>query len=233
MSKSISLICTIFLLMPLSMNTYATTIQFGNLLISEVMANPSAVSDSNGEWFEVFNASANTIDLNGITISDNGTNAHLISASTSLLLSPGEYFVLGGNGESAVNGGYIANYVYSNFNLANLNDQIVLLDDTIEIARLEYSELPFGSAGISTELIRQMLNLSQADYQTTPSNQLFQYGDGDFGTPGFAGSVPLIPDSPVPIPGTIWLFGSALLLGVQKLSPLVRNTIHLQPATNP
>ena len=50
-------------------NLFAATINSGDLLISEVMANPAAVSDSNGEWFELFNASLHSIDLNGLTIS--------------------------------------------------------------------------------------------------------------------------------------------------------------------
>ena len=53
----------------------------GDLLITEIMANPAAVSDSNGEWFEIFNTSSNAINLNGLIIKDNGSNLHIIDHS--------------------------------------------------------------------------------------------------------------------------------------------------------
>lgn len=203
------------------------SIQSGELLISEVMANPSAVSDSNGEWFELFNSSTSTIDLNGITISDDGANSHTISASDPLLIEPGTYFVLGNNGDTSVNGGYIADYVYSGFNLINSSDQIVLTEDNFEIARLDYSGTPFGVAGISAELINQVFNPGQSNYAVTANDITFQYGDGDFGTPGATGSIILTATSPIPIPGAIWLFGSVLVLGIRGL------TVARQPLTDP
>ncbi len=137
---------------------HATTIQPGDLLITEVMANPTAVSDTNGEWFEIFNQSSNSIDLNRLTISDDGSNTHQINSSNSLLIAPGAYFVFGHNGDSISNGGYLADYVYNNFSLGNTTDQIVLSDNGNEIARLNYTGLPFGSAGASAELVFQLIN---------------------------------------------------------------------------
>ena len=34
-------------------------------LISEVMADPAAVSDFKGEWFEVYNNSGSVVDIDG------------------------------------------------------------------------------------------------------------------------------------------------------------------------
>lgn len=204
-----SIICLYCVLMP---NIFAASINPGDLLISEVMANPAAVSDSNGEWFEIFNASLNLIDLNALTISDDGSNSHIINADRSLLITPGEYFVLSNNGDSGSNGGFMPDYVYSGFSLANSSDQIIILDDGNEIFRLEYSGAPFGVTGVSAELINQVLNPQADDYGNTPTDAVFQYGDGDFGTPGGAGSVLLTTRAPVPLPGATWLFGSAFLL---------------------
>ena len=196
----------------------ATSIQLGDLLISEVMANPSVASDSNGEWFEIFNSSINTIDLDGLIISDDGSNSHQINSGTSLLVAPGEYFVFGNSGDAVLNGGYTANYVYNNFNLTNSSDQIVLLENSIEVARLDYSGSPFGTSGVSAELINQILDPSEIDYAATANQAMFQYGDGDFGTPGAPGSVALTVASPVPVPGAIWLFASTLLLALRRLT---------------
>jgi hypothetical protein len=190
--------------------SYASSLQLGDLLISEVLANPSAVSDSNGEYFELFNSSNQAINLNGFTISDDGSNLHIIDAPGPLLVQPGEYFVLGNNGDSSTNGGYIADYVYSDFSLTNSSDEIIVSNvNNQEIARLAFSGAPFGIAGISAELINQVLQPTTEDYAL--STTLF--GDGDLGSPGMAGSFALNnTTSPVPLPAAFWLFSSALFM---------------------
>lgn len=193
--------------------SYSSNINPGDLLISELMSNPLQVSDTNGEWFEIFNTTANAIDLNGITISDDGSNLHEINNAGSLLIQAGDYFVLGRNGDSTLNGGYIADYVYSNFSLGNSSDQIILTKDNAEIARLNYSGSTFGTAGVSAELIFQSPSPLQTDYQLTEN---FFYGLGDIGSPGSAGSADLIHANPVPIPHTLWLFVTGLALLLRK-----------------
>lgn len=218
MNNSKNMLLTTCLVLLISTNAYATSIQIGDLLISEVMANPNAVSDSNGEWFEIFNASANSIDLNGLTISDDDSNSHTINAGGSLFITPGEYFVLGNNGNITSNGGYFANYVYSGFSLSNSSDQLIIQENNFEIARLEYTGSPFGVSGFSAEILNQTINPDQTAYGTTPNELAFQYGDGDFGTPGTSGSLILSSNAPVPIPGAIWLFASALILSLRRLT---------------
>lgn len=127
----------------------ATPLVPGDLVISEVMANPSAVSDSAGEWFELFNSTSSSIDLDGLVLSDDGINSHTISGT--LIIASGGYLVLGINGDSAANGGYVADYVYSNFLLGNSGDEIVISEGMTEIARLDYSS-SFAGAGTSMEL---------------------------------------------------------------------------------
>lgn len=196
-------------------HAFSASLQSGDLLISEVMSNPAAVSDTHGEWFEIFNASASIHDLNGLVISDDGSNSHTINNASSLFINPGDYLVLGRNDDSLINGGLILDYVYSNFTLANTTDQIILLYDSIEIARLDYNGAPFGMAGVSAEITAQKSVTTQADYQATA---ITQYGDGDFGTPGSMGSFELTSGaSPVPLPGAVWLFASASLIGLRAI----------------
>lgn len=196
-------------------HSQAASIQPGDLFISEIMANPSAVSDANGEWFELFNASANPIDLNGLTISDDTSNTHTIDSGGSLFIASGEYFVLGRNGDTLINGGYIADYVYTGFSLGNTNDQIIISENGAELSRVNYTGLPFGTAGISVELIIQAFPLNESSYQLTQNSF---YGDGDIGTPGTQGSFALTHATTVPIPGAIWLFASVALLGLSRLN---------------
>lgn len=190
--------------------SHASAVQTGDLLISEVLANPAAVSDSQGEFFELFNPTSNVIDINGFNISDDGSNSHSINASNPLLILPGEYFVLGISGEVTSNGGYFADYIYSGFSLTNSSDEIILSNtDNVEIARLEFSGSPFGVSGVSAELVNQLLQPEATDYAL--STEVF--GEGDRGTPGQAGSTLLTSAaSPVPVPAAFWLFGSAIFM---------------------
>jgi hypothetical protein len=212
MSLTIKLLVAIFLFLQQS-SSFSATIQPGALIISEVMANPLASNDTNGEWFEIFNPTANTIDLNGVTINDNGSNSHLINNGASLFIESGAYLVLGRSGDTSVNGGYIADYVYNNFTLNNSSDQIILSKDSIEITRLEYTGLPFGMAGVSTELFIQSFMPSSTDYQLSQNTP---YGLGDIGTPGSAGSIELTVANPVPLPSGLWLFLSGIILLLRK-----------------
>ena len=43
------------------------------------MNNPVNVTDSYGEWFEMTNTGTDTIDLNGLTLKDDGGDQHTIS----------------------------------------------------------------------------------------------------------------------------------------------------------
>ncbi len=192
--------------------SYSATLQPGHLIISEVMANPAQSSDTAGEWFEIFNTTMQPIDMNGLIISDDGSNLHQISSNESLTINAGSYFVMARNGDSTLNGGLTADYIYSNFTLNNAGDQIIISDDSQVLTRLDYAGDPFGISGVSAELIRQTTIPTPADYQLTQDRV---YGLGDIGTPGEAGSVTLTA-SPVPLPGAVWLFASALLLLATK-----------------
>jgi hypothetical protein len=180
------------------------------LLITEVMANPSAVSDGNGEWFELFNPTTRHVELEGLLLSDDGSNSHTIASGHSLLIAPGEYFVVARNGDPLSNGGFNADYVYSNFSLGNSSDQIILSEESGESLRLDYSS-GFVGAGISTELTS--LPMAATNYALTDSALV--YGMGDSGTPGSAGR---FQPSPVPLPAAAWLFCSGLagLVGIGR-----------------
>ena len=49
------------------------------LNVKLVVEGEEAVSDTNGEWFEVVNAGTDPVDINGWTIKDNGSNIHVIA----------------------------------------------------------------------------------------------------------------------------------------------------------
>jgi len=176
-----------------------------DLLITEIMANPLAVTDTRGEWFELFNPTNESINLSGLLLSDDGSNSHTISPVTDLLINSGSYFVMARNGDSSLNGGFTAEYVYSSFSLGNTQDQIIFSDISGELLRLDY-DTEFAPSGGSMELIDAIMLPDNYDETS------LTFGNGDFGTPGVAGSfIQPMNTSPVPIPGTAWLMGSGLI----------------------
>lgn len=205
--------CVIFALLVLSQTVSAASISPGDLIISEVMANPSAVSDAYGEWFELRNMTGSALDLSGLTLSDDGSNTHVIDNGGPLIIAPYAYLVFGRNGDLALNGGYTADYVYSGFTLDNTSDEIVVSAGGVEIIRLEYTT-GFAVAGESQELFGDVsLPLTNSDFVPSVSS----YGLGDYGTPGLAGNSAWAVQA-MPVPGALWLLGSAFLglLGVAR-----------------
>ena len=152
-----------------------------NIVITEVMVNPAAVSDSYGEWFELYNADTVTISMLDWLLLDSGSDEHNVN---SISIAPGEYIVFGRNNDSSVNGGYNANYEYSGFQLANSEDEIMLIDDEGRVVdEIAYdSSFPYLS-GASMYLKNTAYDNA---VDTSWAMSEIPYGDGDYGTPGRA-----------------------------------------------
>ena len=88
------------------------------------MQNPNAVSDTNGEYFEVYNTTGSDIDMNGWVISDAGSESHAIASS--VVVPANGYAVLGRNADNMANGGLTLNYEYANIFLGNSDDEVIL-----------------------------------------------------------------------------------------------------------
>lgn len=101
-----------------------TTPRQGEIVITEIMVNPDAVSDANGEWIEIWNTTDHDLQLNGLIIKDAGSNHHVLTSTEKLILPSKGYWVLAKSGETITNGGIETNYVYQNFTLSNTSHQI-------------------------------------------------------------------------------------------------------------
>jgi len=165
--------------------SFITDIATPNIVINEIMQNPAAVSDSYGEWFEIFNADSIVVNLCGWTIRDLGTDNHVIQCdSESLYVHPGDYFVLGQNGDTTLNGGVELDYDYSSITLGNSGDEIILLNEnSIEVDRVEYDGGPNfpDPNGASMALLDPAMDNSVGSNWSTSTEP---YGNGDLGTPG-------------------------------------------------
>jgi hypothetical protein len=112
----------------------------GDVVITEVMADPAEAFDTAGEWFEVQNVSTRTVDLAGWQVSDLGGEA--FTAEGPAVLEPGERWVFGVSDDISVNGGVLVDQVYARgaFELDNLSDTIALLVGENTVSLLEYDE---------------------------------------------------------------------------------------------
>ena len=90
----------------------------GDLLFTELMINPEAVSDGVGEWLEIRNMTDKPIVLDGLILSEQaGVDEHTIHPCKPLTVPAKGVVVLGNSGDKAVNGGVELNYVYKNVSL--------------------------------------------------------------------------------------------------------------------
>jgi hypothetical protein len=113
------------------------------LYISEVMANPDNVDDLDGEWFEVYNASASTLILNGLVISSTvDSDYHIVETSDLLILDPGEYFVFARSDNPFENGGLEnVGYAYGDgVNLSNEVDGLVIQADGLVLDTVTWDD---------------------------------------------------------------------------------------------
>lgn len=101
-------------------------LQRGDVVITEILKDPTAVPDGQGEWFELLNPGAQPVDLEGWELRDATTNKHTIHTGGSLVVLPGQRLVLGNNPDVATNGGVLVHYKYSGFTLGNGADEIFL-----------------------------------------------------------------------------------------------------------
>ncbi len=155
---------------------------FATIIITEILQNPNAVTDTSGEWFEVYNQGTQEVDMNGWTIMDNGADSHVINSS--VIIQAGGYAVFGINDDSGVNGGVTLDYTYAGIGLSNSDDELILLDGSlVEIDRVEWDNGltfpdPYGKSMTLGDVAADN-NIGSNWCEATST-----FGAGDFGTPG-------------------------------------------------
>jgi len=151
----------------------------GDLVITEIMANPINVTDAAGEWFEVHNPTSTSFNLFGLVVADDDFDSFTITSH--VFLPAGGYVVFAASGPDT-NGGASVDFVYDGFFLANSGDEIEIRNGLTVIDSVDYGS-GWGEAGHSNEL--SILNLS-SEANDDPANwctAVSVFGSGDFGTP--------------------------------------------------
>lgn len=202
--KVVMLICILLIL-----NIFPKVNAEAGVIINEAMIDPNAVSDTYGEWVELYNDSNEAVDINGWIIKDLDSNYHVIDNGAPLSISPKGYLVLGRNADPALNGGYTPDYVYDSFVLANTVDEMVLEGAGLEgVMRVTYDASWPIEAGRSMAYSGTGDINNPANWFATPEEETYNYGTGDYGTPGTANHMPE--------PATMMLLGSGLVMVLGK-----------------
>jgi hypothetical protein len=153
----------------------------GSVIVTEIMSKPTAVSDNFGEWIELANLGAQSLDIDGCVVS-NGSVQNPLPA---FLLMPGGFAVMARNLEASMNGNVVA-FASFTFGLT-ASGTIILSCDGRVIDQTSW---------VSNELAGSSRSLDPNHFDETqnnnPVNWCFAttlYNAVDKGTPGFNNSV--------------------------------------------
>jgi hypothetical protein len=160
--------------------------QEGDLVLNEFMANPRAVGDTDGEWFEVF--VARDVDLNGLQVGR-------VPGVVDLTLPEGEcrravagtHLLFARKADPLVNGGLPQVDVLIGFSLVNTNGRLY-----VGLGGMVLDEITWASLGdgVATSLNPDFQNPVDNDQASSWCPAATEYGPGnppvppDRGTPG-------------------------------------------------
>ncbi len=158
----------------------------GDLLISEIMYDPTALTDAEGEWFEVYNTTSRSVDLNNLVIRKNDTESHVIKGP--FILAAHGYVVLART-ENAVPG---TKYLYnSSITLNNTGCMLTICNygtngnDGSVICSVNYGNDGFPkTSGASLCLDPGKMTLAAVAAGNSWCISRSIYTTGDLGTPG-------------------------------------------------
>ena len=158
------------------------------IAINELMADPNAVTDANGEWFELYNTGTAAINIQNYKVASANDAGFTITSSISV--PAGGYVVLARVASSSSNGGVTVDYAYgSAVQLANASDWLALRNASgATIDSVAWTSTTAGKSWSLKDPSASHSTVGNSAWQLATST----YGLGDFGTPrrqndGFVG----------------------------------------------
>jgi len=136
------------------------------------------LSDAQGEWFELYNAGPETLDLNGCSIS---RDTQTLELSGEFLIASGDVLVFANSDDP----GFSPDVVYSGLSLPNSGSYRMTLQcegQVLDEVNIDSSTLPDGpgqSASLGFQAHGALANDSVAAWCAASSSY-----NGDFGSPG-------------------------------------------------
>lgn len=163
----------------------------GDVIFSEIMADPSKVGDTSGEWFELYNTTAAPLSLFSVEFKDNETGSAVdvypIMDINATIPANG-YAVFAKVVDPALNGGVTGAYLFAGRHLKNTSDPLVyglslaLADGTV----IDSTYFGPSARGKAAQLDSTLFSAIGNDAGTAWCVATATYGLGDFGTPGSA-----------------------------------------------
>jgi hypothetical protein len=164
----------------------------GDVIVTEVLKDPTFVGDAAGEWIELYNTTSIAIDVEGWSLADEGGESVALWIGGLGILVPAQgRIVLGASADPQQNGGVAvaAAWSWSAFKLDNADDEVVLVaPGGVEVDRIAYDNgfLWPDTPGRSLSLTAGVLDhLGNDDGNAWCHGNLPIGGaNGDTGTPG-------------------------------------------------
>ena len=204
----------------------------GDLVITEIMANPKAASSTTGEWFEAY--ATRDFDLNDITIAS-PTSDTTLKSQACLPVKQGAYVLFARSGDPFVNGDLPAPAATYSLTLADTQSRLALYRGDAGIDDVAYLA---AKDGISWQLNSNTLTVTAND---DPNNFCLSRarwgtdGGGDYGSPGVANhDCPMVMNDggmtdggndAGPMPNTNQCFDSALGANRDLVRPAVGDLV--------
>lgn len=139
----------------------------GDLIVTEIMTNPSDLPDPEGEWFEVYNTSDRTIALNGLVFEDDGVESYQVVSSDLILVDAGQAIAFISSSDVGASG-----HVYEGLSLSNGSDTLRVLVPG-EAASLVLDEVMWDNGATFPDTSGAAMMLDQ---------NFFGYAENDDGT---------------------------------------------------
>lgn len=160
----------------------------GGLVITELMPNPAATTDDDGEWIELVNVGAAAVDLEGCVLYDGANDEDVVNTGAALVVPPGGVVVFAKVADVAQNGGVpgVAYAFGGSFSLTNTGDAVRLECDGAVIDEVVYLETWPFAAGAAMQLDAAAHDAAANDALASWCTATAVYGAGDLGTPGQA-----------------------------------------------
>lgn len=152
----------------------------GELVIGEFHRDPSATSDTDGEWIEISGTRAGPVSIDNVEVKDFGSDSFTFGAP--VLLDQGDEVVVASDGLRGRNGGLRPQLVWpsGDFSMLNSTDTVALEYGSTTLDRIDYNSSWPGGSGVATEREDLLGGTSSSNFSAAVGN----YGNGDKGTPG-------------------------------------------------
>jgi hypothetical protein len=155
----------------------------GEVIITEIMQNPSVLADGDGEFFELYNPTMISYQLGGCEIEGNADTG--FSVDVDLEIGPFSYRVFAT--DSMVDQGFVADYQWldADYNLTNATDIVRLVCDATIV-----DEVGYDDGATFPDPNGQSMSLDPGSYDAVANDAGANWCEattsynGDFGTPG-------------------------------------------------